>query len=61
MLSVSEEVGGHVIGHVSDHVISWGWYQKDVQTNFLKELMNILNRGQSRKEDILGKKVDDFF
>ncbi len=60
MLSVSREVGGHVIVHVGDHVISWGWYRKDVQMTFLEELMNILNRGQSREGDI-GKKVDDFF
>ncbi len=60
MLSASEEVGGYVIGHMSDQVISWGWYQKDVQTTFFVELMNILNRGRLRKEDI-GKKVDDIF
>ncbi len=60
MFSMSGEVRGHVIGHVSDHVISWGWYWKNVQTTFLKELINILNREQSREEDI-GKKVDNFF
>ncbi len=60
MLGVSGEVGGHVIGHVSDHVISWSWYWKGVQTTFLEELMNILNRGWSREGDI-DKKVDDFF
>ncbi len=63
MLSVSGEeeshVIGHMISHVSSHIISWGWYQKGVQLTFLKELMNIINRGQSRERDI-GKKVDDF-
>ncbi len=44
MLNMSEEIGGHVIGHIGDHVISWGWYWKGVQTTFLKELMNILNK-----------------
>ncbi len=48
-----------MICHVIDNVISWGWYQKGVQTTFLEELMNILNGGQSRKRDI-SKKVDDF-
>ncbi len=52
MLNVSREVEDHVIDHVSDHVISWDLYQKGVQTTFLKELMNILNKGQSRKGDI---------
>ncbi len=31
-----------------------------MQMTFLEELMKILNRGQSREENI-GKKVDDFF
>ncbi len=60
MLSVSGEAGGHMVGHMGDHVISWGWYQKSVQTTFLKELKNIFNRRQLREGD-MGKKVDDFF
>ncbi len=62
MLSVSGEAGGHVIGHMSDHVISWGWYWKGVQTTFLKELIIILRRGQLRAKviDIKLKNIENF-
>lgn len=60
MFGVSEETRGHMIGHVSNCIISSGWYQKSMQTTFLEELMNILNKRQLCKRDIV-KKVDDFF
>ncbi len=48
MLSVSEEVGGHVISHISNHIISFGWYHKGMQITFLEKLMNMIvsRRGQ---------------
>lgn len=29
MLSVNREEESHVIDHVSNHIISWDWYEKD--------------------------------
>ena len=60
MLNMNEKVGDHVIDHVSNPIISLGWYQKDMQTTVFKELMNILNRRQSCEENI-SKKVNNFF
>ena len=59
MFSVNKEAESHVVGHMSNHAISWDWNWKDVQRTFLKKLMNILNRKQSYKGDI-DNKVDDF-
>ncbi len=55
------EVRGHIIGHVSNNVISWSWYWKDVQTTFLKKLIIILRRRQlCAKDRYKSKKVDNF-
>ena len=52
---MSKKAGGYMISHVSNHVISWSWYQKGVQMIFLKKLINILNKRRSREEN-MGKK-----
>ena len=66
MLSVSKQVGGYiegyVVSHMIDHIISWDWYQKGVQTTFLKELIIIFKRRQSHIKiiEIKLQKVKDF-
>ena len=51
-----------MIAHVINHVIGCGWYQKDIQTNFLKELITILRKGQLHTKiiDIKLKKLKTF-
>ncbi len=61
MLSMGREVRGYVIYHIIDYIISWGSYQKSMQTTFLKELIIILKRRRSyAKGRYKSKKVDNF-
>ena len=48
MLSMDREARGYVEGYVVDHLISWGWYQKSVQTTFF---------GDDENDDLNGKTI----
>ncbi len=49
-----------MIYHVIDNIINGGGNRNGVQITFLKELINILDKGQSRERNI-SKKVINFF